>query len=154
MWVRRSPLTSTFQAELAGAVEAAKSVIFVTNLVNESGFLVKMPIPFGQDNTAVAFFSETETNNKPSRHFLKYLFFLRKLVRDRLAYLYYLPSKFNLADVLTKAVAVEMHDTFCEWCFGGSFHLTSPIQPISELVNRGVISVVNFFHLSGSFDDL
>ena len=75
-------------------------------------------------------------------------------MRDRLAYLYYLPSKFNLADVLTKAVAVEMHDTFFEWCFGGSFHLTSPVQPISELINRGVISAVNFFHLSGSFDDM
>jgi hypothetical protein len=130
---------STFHAELASAVEAAKSVIFATNIINETGFMVHMPIPFGQDNTAVAFFAETETNSKPSRHFLKYLFFLRKMCRDRLAYLYYLPSAYNLSDVLTKAVPVDLLHSFCRWCFRKSFSLSSPQQPIAEVVNLSVM---------------
>jgi len=106
--------TSSTHAELRAVYELTLNLIFISNLFNEIGRPVKLPIIIFEDNQPTIDLVEDETSKiNKSKHYLMIIQFLREQVREGLIKLKKIPTEQNISNVLTKIITgSEFHSSF------------------------------------------
>ena len=102
---------STEEAEVFAANEAAKSVAWLLNLLNELNIEYHMPIMHEDCNNAIIWINEKK-NSMRTKHFHLRLQFIRDMVENNQLKVQYVNTNDNAADMMTKTVGKNKHALF------------------------------------------
>ena len=92
---------SSTEAEFVAAAELARDVKWFRGLLQELKFKVGRSLMF-EDNQSCIKFAEMEFPNKRTRHIEVRQYFLKEMMQQGELAMAYIPTQFNLADLLTK----------------------------------------------------
>ena len=95
---------STAEAEFVAANEACKHVVWLRELLRELGFPPSAPSVIHEDNEACIKMVTNHVVSGRNRHFCTKMAWLRNLVSTGVVIFAYVPSKRNVADILTKVL--------------------------------------------------
>jgi hypothetical protein len=98
---------STAEAEFVAATEAAKDVMWLRGLLTELGYIHATPCRIFEDNQACVAMIKNHVVSPRNRHFAVKMAWLRERVADMHLVFVYVPSKKNIADILTKILNDE-----------------------------------------------
>jgi len=96
--------TSSTQAEYMAANSAAKEAIYLRQLLKDLGHEQTTPTVIHKDNQGTIDISENPVKHKRTKHFDVQFHFIREQVELKIVQLQKIPSKENIADMLTKAL--------------------------------------------------
>ena len=102
---------STEEAEVYAANEAAKSVQWLINFMNELNFEYEVPIMYEDCNNAISWIVDKKSTMR-TRHFDLRLQFVREMVEDHLLRVQYINTNENIADMMTKIVGRNKYKIF------------------------------------------
>jgi len=110
---RLTPLgyQQTFAPEVYAANEAAKSVNWLINFLNELNFEYDVPLMYEDCNNAISWIVEKKSTMR-TRHFELRLQFVREMVEDNLLKVQYINTNENIADMMTKIVGKNKYKMF------------------------------------------
>jgi hypothetical protein len=94
---------STEEAEIFAANEAAKSIAWLLNFMNELNLKYEMPIMHEDCNNAILWINEKRSTMR-TRHFHLRLHFIREMVEDNMLKVQYINTSENVADMMTKVI--------------------------------------------------
>ncbi len=103
---------STTEAEYIAASEAAKEAVWIQKFIGELGVVpsIASPITLYCDSTgAIAQAIEPRSHNR-SKHVLRKYHLIREIIKREEIVIEKIPSEDNVADPLTKALPVDMHE--------------------------------------------
>ena len=121
---------SSMESEFMSATSGAKFAAWLVRLLKGFGIKAKLPIPILEDNTAAIFLSEHPSlNGVRSRHMEIRWHWLQEQTKAGLVKLIHLPTKEQVADLLTKPVQKQVHDKLAPALLG-----TKPIYS-SQMLN-------------------
>jgi hypothetical protein len=103
--------TSTTEAEVYAASEAAKEAQHLIALMLDYGFNMK-PLKLHLDNQAAIHLSQRNQASGRSKHYSTRLHYIRQLVDDKTLLLEYVPTNDKVADVLTNGLGRTKTGTF------------------------------------------
>lgn len=106
--VQRSASFSSTEAELFGAIMAAREGIWLRMLLAELGYMQRGPTTIFSDNIGCVKLSYDPVSFKKTKHIILAADGLRDYVARLIFALEYVPGKLNVADILTKAQAVSV----------------------------------------------
>ena len=109
---------STAEAEIAAGCMLGKRVVFILQFAAEFKLDLKAPAMLLIDNTATDDLSNKFGVTPKTAHFLRWQFYLRWLVIHRWAEIVFVPTKEQLADILTKVVDFSTFLAACKILFG------------------------------------
>jgi hypothetical protein len=95
------------------ANEAAKSINWLMNLLNELNLKYEIPIMHEDNNNAIAWIVDKKSTMR-TRHFQLRLQFVREIVEDHLLKVKYVNTNDNPADMMTKVVGRNKYKKFTE----------------------------------------
>ena len=98
---------SSYGAECVAACECAREAVWLRGLLDELGFTQREPTIIYEDNAATICVSKNPCKHDASKHIMRKAAYLRQQVRDKIISLEPIGTKNNLADVLTKSVAIS-----------------------------------------------
>ena len=108
---------SSAEAEIAGGCALGKRAIFIIMFVGE--FYIKLgKFPLLIDNTAAMDLSNKLGVQSRTAHFLRWQHYLRWLVLHQYVELYFVGTKEQLADMLTKILDISTFLFFCKQIYG------------------------------------
>ena len=96
---------STCEAEYLALVETIKELLWVKQLLTEMNITVEPPIKIFVDNQAAIFLAANPSNHSRTKHIDIRHHFIREYVGAGIVELYYVDTKDNVADLLTKATS-------------------------------------------------
>jgi hypothetical protein len=102
---------STEEAEVYAANEAAKSVSWLLNFMNELNLQYEVPVMHEDCNNAILWINEKRSTMR-SKHFNLRLHFIRDLVEDNMLKVQYISTDQNAADMMTKVLGKNKHELF------------------------------------------
>jgi transposase InsO family protein len=103
---------SSTEAEYIAAAHAAKEAIWLRRLLTELGENLESPTTLFVDNqSAIAIARNPEFHDRTKHIEVRY-HFLRQVVDSKEVHLEYLPTGEQVADILTKGLSREKHETF------------------------------------------
>jgi hypothetical protein len=102
---------STEEAEVYAANEAAKSVAWLLNFLNELNFQYEIPVMHEDCNNALLWINEKRSTMR-TKHFHLRLHYIRDLVEDNMLKVQYISSVNNSADMMTKVLGKNKHGEF------------------------------------------
>ena len=111
MWVTKVSTMvclSTAESEYVAAVQAAKSAIWIHEMVSELQGFQLPPIQMYEDNQACIRMVSNPVISGHNRHFSMRMWWLRQQVEDRVVVFRYVPSEAQLADILTKVLPAPL----------------------------------------------
>ena len=102
---------STLDAELMAIVRGVKDVLYVTTQRAEIGFPAEGPATiFTDSQVAIRFLEDSgPTPNRQTRHIRMRVRFIKDAIARNIIKLEFVPSKYNCADALTKALSFPLH---------------------------------------------
>ena len=110
---------SSAEAEIAAGCMLGKRVVFITQLLGEFRVRINSPPIILIDNTAADDLTAKFGVTPKTAHFLRWQHYLRWLVRHRYVQLVFVPTKEQLADILTKVVDFSTFLAACRILFKG-----------------------------------
>lgn len=110
---------SSAEAEIAAGCMLGKRIVFIVQFVKEFKVDLKLPGMLLIDNTAADDLSSKFGVTPRTAHFLRWQFYLRWLVTHRWAEIVFVPTKEQLADILTKVVDFSTFIAACNVLFKG-----------------------------------
>jgi hypothetical protein len=99
---------STLYAEYTAVSEALKDVIWLRNLLTEIELEPRGPTTMFQDNQGTIAFSKNPRVHKRTKHIDVKHHMIREHIEEGIIIVEYVESKFNKADLLTKALAKSL----------------------------------------------
>jgi len=98
---------STTEAEYITAVQAGKEIAWMCNILTEFGFTLDIPTPLNIDNQSAISISKNPEHHGRMKHLDLRFYWLRDAVHDEMIQPVYIPTKEQVADILTKALPSE-----------------------------------------------
>ena len=92
------------EAEYMALAPATQEALWLRSLLRELGFKQDKSLPIKEDNVAAIYIARDPMYPKRTKHIDIKHHFIRDNVRDGAISVEYIPSKNNLADLLTKAL--------------------------------------------------
>jgi transposase InsO family protein len=110
---RKQSLTalSATEAECLALTEATQEAVWLRTLLEELRLPQTLPTPMQEDNQGTIALSENPQFHRRSKHFLPKLHFIREKVADQTISIEYCPTEEMMADVLTKALPKDAHQS-------------------------------------------
>lgn len=105
---QRSVSMSSTEAEYFAACVVAREVVYFRELVADLGYMQSGPTTIHTDNRGVVDLSLDPVAFKKTKHILRAAQYVRDLAMRRVLCLQWMPSKSNVADLCTKAVALPV----------------------------------------------
>ena len=96
---------STAEAETMAAVQAAKEGIWISDLLLQLKIKVGLPLKIMVDNKSTIQILKNPVSHYRTKHMGIQTQFVRELVEEGTFEFYYVPTKLQVADILTKALA-------------------------------------------------
>jgi hypothetical protein len=127
--------SSSYATETIGILRCARQVVFLHDLLTSVGIAVPLPIPILSDNQAAILNILKNKSNKDNNHLRARINEVHQRIAAGLIVLKFIPTEFNLADLLTKSLAVPRFRTLVQ-------HMHDP-RPLLEKTQD-----VLGFHLS------
>jgi hypothetical protein len=93
---------SSMESEYVAAVEAAKEIVWLRQLLTDLGYSQSSPTYLWEDNRSAIFFSEAPTNHHRTKHIDVRHHFLREMVNKGILKLQHIRTHDQVADILTK----------------------------------------------------
>ena len=106
--VQRSVTFSSTEAEIFGCIIAAKEVMWLRELLVDFGLAPRAPTSMYTDNKSCVDLSFDPTAFKKTKHILRAAEGLRDATAREVIIMKYILGRLNMADLLTKAVAVHI----------------------------------------------
>jgi hypothetical protein len=100
---------STDESELCAASMCAREIIFLRDLLTDLGAPPTRPTPLRIDATAALSFIESRGISERTKHVQTKFYHLKELLRDKVIDPQHIDTKLNVADLMTKALAVDAH---------------------------------------------
>ena len=113
---------STAEAEFVAATHACKDVVWLRNALQELSFSQPDPIVIHEDNQACVAMIKNHSVSGRNRHFCIKMACLREQVANGIVVFRYVPSKFNVADILTKIMTAALFQTVRDILLSGRLH--------------------------------
>ena len=123
---------SSTEAEIKAIDKCIILIIFYRELLAELGYRQELPTIIYVDNLAAKELSETLKTNHKVKHINMRLNFIRECINNRIIELHFIPSYFNVADILTKPLANDAYHRHQSHLCNGI-----PVDYISE-INRNI----------------
>ena len=101
---------SAMESELRALIETIIEALFLRYLLAEMGYPQKEPTVILVDNSALIDVSTSVESPKKARHAVLWINFLREQVKKGNIILKYIPSRYNIADILTATRSGEVSD--------------------------------------------
>ena len=129
--LQKSVATSTMDAEIFGVSECCKATIYVIRLLEEIGIAQLEPVALYTDNQACQTVMKNGGYPPRAKHIDVRHFFIQQMVQDRLMNVFYCPTHYMPADVLTKPLAaptLQRLDPYVRgwWDFVGGVFMLAP----------------------------
>jgi hypothetical protein len=105
---QKSVSLSTAEAELYAGCDLVRELIWLRAMMAELGFSQSGPTLVHEDNQAFIIMSGLRRLHKRTKHIDTRFHFVREQVADGTIKLEYINSKFNIADLLTKALPAPL----------------------------------------------
>ena len=102
---------STTEAEYMATTQAAKEAIWLRQLLADVGFTQDMASPIASDNQGSIALAKNPKHHSRTKHIDVQHHFIREKVEMEEIELRYCPTQEMVADVLTKALAKDRHET-------------------------------------------
>jgi hypothetical protein len=99
---------SSTESELVALEEAMTYVVWMRKLLSELGFDQTSPTPVFQDNTSTMGIGKKGTAFKRNKHILGKFAYVKEQLDEKTAILQYVPTKFMIADLLTKPLSESL----------------------------------------------
>jgi hypothetical protein len=109
-WCSRKQKTvaqSSCDAEYIAASEAAHEAVWLTMLLTELGLPPQRPAPLMCDNQAALVLAEDPSFHTRAKHINVKWHYIRECTENNLIQVQYVPSRDNIADILTKALPTQ-----------------------------------------------
>jgi hypothetical protein len=130
---------STAESEYKALSDAAIMAVHVINLVQECGLKQILPSRVYEDNTATIAMTDNPIINKKSKHIEIRYHFIKDLVQRKILKLWYVATKYQEADILTKILpSFEAHYTIMEAIFQTNTIVTNQTKMIRVLNNQPI----------------
>jgi len=100
---------SSMEAEYMAACATTQEALWLVALLKALGFQQSRPVKIQEDNQSAIAYSKNPTNHKYTKHIDTRYHFVREQVAANVIELQKVPSADNVADVLTKPLAAELH---------------------------------------------
>jgi hypothetical protein len=110
---------SSAEAEIAAGCMLGKRGVFVIQLLSEFRIVINSPPVAFIDNTAADDLTGKFGVTPKTAHFLRWQHYLRWLVRHRYIEIVFVPTKDQLADILTKVIDFSTFLAACRILFKG-----------------------------------
>ena len=110
---------STAESEIAAGCMLGKRMVFVVQFASEFKIDLKLPGLLLIDNTATDDLCNKFGVTPKTAHFLRWQHYLRWLVTHRWAEIVFVPTKEQLADIMTKVVDFSTFVAACNILFKG-----------------------------------
>ncbi len=107
---------SSAEAEYVALSDAARTGVYVMNLLNEIGFPCSY-INCASDNLSALTLSAHKASHQKTKHIAVRFHFIRTLVEQKVIKLNYVNTKVNIADILTKATDRTTFTSLCSLIF-------------------------------------
>ena len=99
---------SSAEAEYYAMTDATKEALLVRQLLRELSYdHYSAPVPIHVDNMGAKYIAENMINNKRTKHIDIRYHFIRHYIQDKAIRLDYVPTKLNIADLMTKALPIQ-----------------------------------------------
>ena len=95
-------MLSTAEAEYVCATQACKEIMWVKHLLLELGKCQKYPVILNEDNQACIKMAENPIVSGRNKHMCTKMHYIRERIREKDVRLQYIPTKDQMADILTK----------------------------------------------------
>lgn len=106
---------STCEAEYHAINTATKEMIWAIRVLNEAGFEVDYTPNLNSDNqSAIDWSTSEQCPSARAKHIDVQVHFVREKIQDGTIAINYVPSEENDADLLTKALGKQQHETVCK----------------------------------------
>jgi hypothetical protein len=106
---------SSTEAEYMAASDACRQIAWLRNLFQELGYELKS-IPLIMDNQAAIYMASNPAQEARTKHMDVRYHYIRQCVKDDLVDLYYIKTDDQAADILTKNLMSNKHNTMLELC--------------------------------------
>ena len=116
LWTSKKQSTvalSSCEAEYYAITEAVKLMLHAYYMLTQM-FVVLCPIPLMIDNVGAGYMAQNAINNKRTKHIDIRFHFIRQHIKNKLVELFYVETKLNIADIMTKALSPEAHIRLCK----------------------------------------
>jgi hypothetical protein len=130
--LQRSVALSTAEAELMAVCEAAREVMWARQLLSELGFPQWLATIIFNDNQACIAMSDHEINHSRAKHIDLRYHFVRELVEGKKIIVQFVPSKDNLADILTKPLGPQVFRAIVAYLFSGATSSRGGVEETKE----------------------
>jgi hypothetical protein len=107
--------SSSYATETIGILRCARQVIFLHDLLTSIGIAVPLPIMILSDNQAAILNILKNKSNKDNNHLRARINEVHQRITAGLIVLKFIPTEFNLADLLTKSLPVPRFRTLVEY---------------------------------------
>jgi hypothetical protein len=108
-WKSRKQKTlahSSTEAEYMALSDASRQISWIQNLYKEIGFKIESTILCG-DNQGAIFIGSNPTTEKRTKHIDIRFHYIRECIEEGKIILYYIPTKEQIADILTKNLSFD-----------------------------------------------
>jgi hypothetical protein len=97
------------EAEYMAACATTQEALWLVALLKALGFHQSRPVQIQEDNQSAIAYSKNPTSHKYTKHIDTRYHFVREQVEAQTVVLVKVPSADNVADILTKPLAAELH---------------------------------------------
>jgi len=108
---------SSAEVEISAGCIMAKRFPFILQLLSDMQVKIEKPVICFLDNTAALALAERMGASPKTAHFLRWQFYLRKMVVDKFLSLLFAPTSQMIADPLTKVVDLSTLNRFIGFVF-------------------------------------
>jgi len=103
---------SSVEAEYMALSDCTRETLYVINILKEF-FNVQLPVKILCDNIGAGCMAENEINNQRTKHIDIRYHMVRQHIANKTVDLQHVPTKENIADMLTKALGPEIFNKLC-----------------------------------------
>ena len=103
---------SSVDAEYMALSDCTRETLYVINILKEF-FNLQLPVTIYCDNIGAGCMAENEVNNQRTKHIDIRYHMVRQHIADNTVDLQHVPTKDNIADMLTKALGPDIFNRLC-----------------------------------------
>lgn len=101
---------SSTEAEIKAIDETIREVMYVRDLLSFLDHDMTEPTKIFVDNKSAVYLCETLKTSHKTKHINLRINYIRECINDRIIALYFVPSAYNVADLLTKPLPIELYE--------------------------------------------
>lgn len=105
---------SSTEAEIKAIDMVCREIVYMRDVLKFLGYEQTNPTRVYVDNCSAIELCKILKVNHKARHINMRIHYIRELINARVVELVFVPTKFNVADVLTKALSYELHVRHCD----------------------------------------